>query len=102
MTESESVFLKCERRLIPFMGLLYLVSIIDRLNVGFAALTMNRDLGLSPIVFGLGGGIFFLGYSVFQVPANFILVRLGARRWVFLAHAPPRMLPRGFSARRSK
>jgi len=83
MTESERVLLKCERRLIPFMGLLYLVSIIDRLNVGFAALTMNRDLGLSPLVFGFGGGIFFLGYSIFQVPANFILVRLGARRWVF-------------------
>src|SRR5687768_3486048 len=79
----EQVFAKCERRLIPFLGLLYLVSIVDRLNVGFAALTMNADLNFSPAVFGFGAGIFFLGYSLFQVPANLMLVRLGARRWVF-------------------
>jgi len=84
MIDSDRVLLKCERLLILFAGLLYLVSIIDRLNVGFAALTMNRDLGLSPTVFGFGAGIFFIGYSLFQVPANFILTRLGARRWVFL------------------
>jgi len=83
MTAEDRVFAKCERRLIPFLGLLYLVSIVDRLNVGFAALTMNADLGFSPSVFGLGAGIFFLGYSLFQVPANLMLVRLGARRWVF-------------------
>src|SRR6185436_10709547 len=77
------VFAKCERRLIPFLGLLYLISIVDRLNVGFAALTMNADLGFSPRVFGFGAGIFFVGYMLFQVPANFVLVRLGARRWVF-------------------
>jgi MFS transporter, ACS family, tartrate transporter len=79
----EKVFAKCERRLIPFLALLYLVSIVDRLNVGFAALTMNADLGFSPSVFGFGAGIFFLGYMLFQVPANLMLVRLGARRWVF-------------------
>jgi len=83
MTDSDRVLAKCERLLIPFMGLLYLVSIIDRLNVGFAALTMNRDLGFSPAVFGLGAGIFFIGYSLFQVPANLVLVRIGARRWIF-------------------
>ena len=82
-TTADQVFAKCERRLIPFLGLLYLVSLIDRLNVGFAALTMNADLGFSPSVFGFGAGIFFLGYSLFQVPANFMLMRLGARRWVF-------------------
>jgi ACS family tartrate transporter-like MFS transporter len=80
---AEQVFAKCERRLIPFLGLLYLISLIDRLNVGFAALTMNADLGFSPSVFGFGAGIFFLGYSLFQVPANLMLVRFGARRWVF-------------------
>jgi ACS family tartrate transporter-like MFS transporter len=80
---ADQVFAKCERRLIPFLGLLYLVSLIDRLNVGFAALTMNADLGFSPSVFGFGAGIFFLGYSLFQVPANLMMVRLGARRWVF-------------------
>jgi MFS transporter, ACS family, tartrate transporter len=80
----DQVFAKCERRLIPFLGLLYLLSIVDRLNVGFAALTMNADLGFSPEVFGFGAGIFFVGYMLFQVPANFVLVRLGARRWVFM------------------
>ena len=79
----EQVFAKCERRLIPFLGLLYLVSLVDRLNVGFAALTMNADLGFTPFVFGFGAGIFFVGYSLFQVPANLMLVRFGARRWVF-------------------
>jgi ACS family tartrate transporter-like MFS transporter len=81
--EEDRVYAKCERRLIPFLGLLYLLSIVDRLNVGFAALTMNADLGFSPSVFGFGAGIFFLGYMLFQVPANFMLVRFGARRWVF-------------------
>jgi ACS family tartrate transporter-like MFS transporter len=77
------IFIKCAWRLIPFMGLLYVVSFIDRTNVGFAALTMNQDLGFSPAVFGFGAGIFFLGYALFQVPANAMLERLGARRWVF-------------------
>src|SRR5882672_12897954 len=79
----DAVFKKCAWRLIPFMALLYLANYIDRVNVGFAALTMNKDLGFSPAVFGLGAGIFFLGYSLFQVPANLVLVRIGARRWIF-------------------
>src|SRR6201985_3257477 len=65
------------------MGLLFMVSFIDRTNAGFAALTMNKDLGFSPTQFGFGAGIFFIGYSLFQVPANVILERIGARRWVF-------------------
>ena len=83
MAEQDRVFTKCAWRLIPFMGLLYLVNYIDRTNAGFAALTMNKDLGFSPTVFGFGAGIFFIGYSLFQVPANVILERIGARRWVF-------------------
>jgi len=79
----DRVFAKCAWRLIPFMMVLYLVNFVDRLNVGFAALTMNRDLGFSPSVFGFGAGVFFLGYVPFQVPANVILVRVGARRWIF-------------------
>ena len=79
----QKIFAKCAWRLIPFMGLLYLVNFIDRTNAGFAALTMNKDLGFSPTVFGFGAGIFFIGYALFQVPANVILERLGARRWVF-------------------
>ena len=83
MAEQDPVFAKCAWRLIPFMVLLYLVNYIDRTNAGFAALTMNQDLAFSPIVFGFGAGIFFIGYSLFQVPANVILERIGARRWVF-------------------
>ncbi|HUE66103.1 MAG TPA: MFS transporter [Rhizomicrobium sp.] len=83
MAQEDKVFTKCAWRLIPFMGLLYLVSFIDRTNVGLAALTMNKDLSFSPTVFGFGGSIFFMGYALFQVPANVILERIGARRWVF-------------------
>ena len=83
-TADDLIFARCAKRLMPFVVLLYLVNYIDRVNVGFAALTMNRDLGLSPSVFGFGASIFFLGYLIFQVPANLILERIGARRWVFL------------------
>jgi ACS family tartrate transporter-like MFS transporter len=64
------------------MGLLYLVSFLDRVNVGFAALTMNADLGLTPVMFGVGSGIFFLGYILAGIPSNVILLRVGARRWI--------------------
>ena len=83
VSEQDQVFTKCAWRLIPFMGLLYLVNFIDRSNVSYAALTMNKQLGFSPSVFGFGAGIFFMGYALFQVPANVILERIGARRWVF-------------------
>jgi len=69
-------------RLIPFLFVLYVVSFLDRVNVGFAALEMNRDLGFSPAVYGFGAGIFFIGYSLFEVPSNLILARVGARRWI--------------------
>jgi len=84
MTDQQ-VFGKCQRRLIPFIFLLYIVNYIDRVNVGFAALTMNKDLGLSASVFGIGAGVFFFtGYLIFQMPANLILEKIGARIWVFL------------------
>ena len=70
------------RRLLPFLLLLYVVAWIDRVNVGFAALQMNRALGFSAAVYGLGAGLFFLGYSVFEVPSNLLLARVGARRWI--------------------
>ena len=76
------VLRKITRRIIPFVMLLYFVSFIDRVNIGFAALTMNRDLGFSPAVFGLGAGIFFLGYFLFEVPSNIILHKVGARIWI--------------------
>lgn len=83
LADQDQVFSKCAWRLIPFMGLLFMVSFIDRTNAGFAALTMNKDLGFSPTEFGFGAGIFFIGYSLFQVPANLILDRIGARSWFF-------------------
>jgi MFS transporter, ACS family, tartrate transporter len=70
------------RRLLPFVFVLYLVNFLDRTNVAIAALQMNRDLGFSATAYGLGVGIFFLGYTLFQVPANLVLTRIGARRWI--------------------
>jgi ACS family tartrate transporter-like MFS transporter len=73
---------KAARRLLPLLVLLYLVNYLDRVNVGFAALTMNADLGLSSAAYGLGAGLFFIGYFVFEVPSNVILHRVGARLWI--------------------
>jgi len=69
-------------RLVPFLGVLYLINYLDRVNVGFAALTMNADLGLSTAAYGLGAGLFFIGYFFFEVPSNIILHRVGARVWI--------------------
>lgn len=69
-------------RIIPFVMLLYFVSFLDRVNVGFAAMTMNKAIGLSPAAFGLGGGLFFIGYFLFEVPSNLILHKVGARKWI--------------------
>jgi MFS transporter, ACS family, tartrate transporter len=73
---------KVRTRLIPFLGLLYFAAFIDRVNVGFAAEQMQRDLGFSSYVYGLGAGIFFVGYCLFEVPSNLILHKVGARRWI--------------------
>src|ERR1041385_8698352 len=73
---------KVTRRLVPFLFLLYIFNFLDRTNVSVAALTMKPDLGLSDAVYGLGVGIFFLGYFVFEVPSNLILQRMGARIWI--------------------
>ncbi len=70
------------RRLIPFIFLLYVFNILDRMNVSIAVLTMKADLGFSDGVYGFGAGIFFIGYFFFQVPSNAILHRVGARRWL--------------------
>jgi ACS family tartrate transporter-like MFS transporter len=80
---ADRVFARCAWRLLPFLGLLYVANYLDRFNAGFAALTMNRDLGFSASVFGFGGGILFAGYLLFQIPANAVLLRLGTRRWMF-------------------
>jgi ACS family tartrate transporter-like MFS transporter len=69
-------------RLLPLVFLLYLLSLVDRVNLGFAALTMNRDLGLTPYTYSLGVAAFFFGYIPCEVPSNLILERVGARRWI--------------------
>lgn len=73
---------KVRRRLLPFLMLLYFVAYLDRVNIGFAALEMNADIGLSSASFGFGAGIFFLGYFLFEVPSNLALHRVGARIWI--------------------
>ncbi|WNN50258.1 MFS transporter [Siccibacter colletis] len=78
----KKVMRKVTLRIIPFIMLLYFIAFLDRVNIGFAALTMNEDLGFSPTIFGLGAGIFFLGYFLFEVPSNLILHKVGARIWI--------------------
>ncbi len=73
---------KISVRLVPFLALLYFAAFIDRSNVSFAADGMNRDLAFTAYVYGLGAGIFFLGYFIFEVPSNLILHKVGARRWI--------------------
>jgi MFS transporter, ACS family, tartrate transporter len=68
--------------LLPLIVVLYCVAYIDRTNVSFAALTMNKDLGLTAYVYGLGAGIFFLSYFLFEIPSNLILEKIGARLWI--------------------
>lgn len=69
-------------RLIPFLFVLYIFNFVDRSNVGFAALQMNEDLKFSSAIFGLGAGMFFVGYALFEVPSNLLLLRFGVRRWI--------------------
>src|SRR5271166_4562703 len=76
------VYRRIAWRLVPFLMLLYTVAVLDRVNISFAALTMNRDLGISDRMYGFAAGVFFLSYCLFQVPANMVLYRIGARRWL--------------------
>jgi MFS family permease len=69
-------------RLIPFLVLAYFFSYLDRVNLGFAALTMNADLKFTPLIFAWGAGIFFIGYFIFEVPSNLALEKFGASRWI--------------------
>ena len=80
--DAAALLKKLRWRLLPFLFLLYVVAYLDRINVGFAALQMKAQLGFSDAVYGLGAGIFFLGYFLFQVPANLAMERVGARRWI--------------------
>ena len=78
----QAIFRRVSLRIAPVMMLLYFVAFLDRVNISFASLTMNRDLGISETVYGLAAGIFFFGYMLFAVPSNHVLVRVGAPRWM--------------------
>ena len=80
--EADAILRRAAWRLIPFMSLMYVASFLDRVNISFAALTMNRDLGFSPEAYGFGAGIFFWGYFLFEVPSNLMLQKVGARLWM--------------------
>ena len=78
----DATYLKVTWRLIPFLLICYIIAYLDRVNVGFAKLQMQSALGFSDVVYGLGAGMFFIGYFFFEVPSNIILHRVGARRWI--------------------
>ena len=80
--DARRVYAKITARLIPYMFLLYILAYLDRVNVGFAAMDMKRDLHLSDTVYGTGAGIFFLGSAIFDLPSNLALMKVGARVWI--------------------
>jgi MFS transporter, ACS family, tartrate transporter len=83
ITDLESqTMARVARRLLPLLMACYFVAYLDRVNVGFASLTMNKALGFTSAVYGFGGGIFFLGYFIFEVPSNVLLSKVGARVWI--------------------
>ena len=82
--EPTDILTKVSLRLIPFMLLLYVIAYLDRINVSFAGLQMNKELGFTNEMFGLGSGAFFIGYFLFGVPSNIMVAKLGARKWIAL------------------
>ncbi|MHC2533490.1 MFS transporter [Bradyrhizobium diazoefficiens] len=80
--EQEKILSKLLWRIVPFLLLCYIVAYLDRVNVGIASLTMNRDLGISPYEFGWSAGLFFFGYFLAEVPSNLALQAIGARKWI--------------------
>ena len=80
--EETAVYRKVTWRIVPFLMLCYVAAYLDRVNIGFAKLQMQGDLQFSETVYGLGAGVFFIAYFLFEVPSNLILHRLGARRWI--------------------
>ena len=73
---------KASWRLIPIIGIGYMLAYMDRINISFASLQMNKDLHFSASVYGFGAGLFFIGYALCEVPSNLLLLRFGARRWL--------------------
>jgi MFS transporter, ACS family, tartrate transporter len=82
LSPDDLLYRRLRWRLVPWLLLLYVIAWFDRVNISFAALHMNADLGFSPAVYGLGAGIFFAGYALCEVPSNLVLARMGARRWI--------------------
>ena len=82
IARTEAILAKAAWRLIPVMCLMYVANFLDRVNIGIAALSMNRDLGFTPEIYGFGAGIFFFGYFIFEVPSNLMLEKVGARAWI--------------------
>ncbi|MFE4255195.1 MFS transporter [Streptomyces sp. NPDC056910] len=82
LARENAVFRKVIRHIVPFLILCYVVSYLDRVNVGFAKLQMSHDLGFSEAAYGLGAGLFFIGYFLFEVPSNLMLQKVGARTWI--------------------
>lgn len=82
MTTEKAVIRKAAWRILPIIMICYFAAFLDRVNIGFASLTMNQDLGFTAAQFGFGAGIFFLGYIVFELPSNIILAKVGARLWI--------------------
>lgn len=80
--DEDSLFRLIAWRILPLLMLAWLFAYIDRVNIGFAKLQMASDLKFSDAAYGLGAGIFFLGYFLFEIPSNLILHRVGARRWI--------------------
>jgi len=80
--EASKAYSKVAWRLLPFLFLCYVFAYLDRVNVGFAKLQMMSDLGLSEAVYGMGAGVFFAGYLMFEVPSNIIMLKVGARKWI--------------------
>jgi hypothetical protein len=78
--ETTRIYRKITWRLIPFLFICYVAAYLDRINIGFAQLQMKQDLGFSDAVYGLGAGIFFFGYMLFEVPSNLLLEKIGARK----------------------
>jgi len=81
-TAEDRAYAKVFWRIVPFLMLCYVVAYLDRVNVGFAKLQMSSELGLSEAAYGIGAGIFFIGYFLFEVPSNVIMNRVGARMWI--------------------
>lgn len=80
--EAKTLYAKVTRRIVPYLFLLYIVAYIDRVNVGFAAIDMKRQLGFSDTVYGTGAAIFFLGYAFFDMPSSMMIPRVGSRLWI--------------------